>query len=69
MSKAIIHVGGMSCTHCKMAVENALTALAGVSSVEVDLKKKTASVSYDETACGKDAFQAAIEEAGFTVTD
>jgi len=69
MSKAIINVEGMSCGHCKKAVETALAALAGVSSVEVDLQKKTASVSYDEAACGKDAMKAAIEEAGYTVTD
>ena len=69
MSKAIIRVEGMSCTHCKMAVEKAIAAVAGVSSVEVDLKKKTASVSYDEAACGKDALRAAIEDAGFTAGD
>jgi copper chaperone len=66
MSKVIIHVEGMSCNHCKMAVEKSLSALAGVSQVEVDLKKKTASVSYDETVCDKSALNAAIEDAGFT---
>jgi copper chaperone len=66
MSKVVIEVGGMSCNHCKMAVEGALKALAGVSSVEVDLKKKTAQVSYDEAQCGLPAMKSAIEELGYT---
>jgi copper chaperone len=67
MSKVEIKVDGMSCNHCKMAVEGALKALAGVSSVEVDLKKKTAQVSYDEASCGLPAMKSAIEDLGYTV--
>ena len=38
----------MSCGHCKAAVTRAVSALKGVSSVEVDLEKKTVAVYYDE---------------------
>jgi copper chaperone len=69
MSKLVIGVDGMSCNHCKMAVENALKGLAGISSVEVDLKKKTACVSYDEAKCGLSAMKAAIEDQGYSVRD
>ena len=66
MSKVVIQVEGMSCNHCKMAVENALRGLEGVDSVAVDLKKKTASVVYDEARCGVPAMKAAIQDEGFT---
>ena len=66
MSKVIIQVGGMSCNHCKLAVEKALRGISGVDSVEVDLKKKTAMVVYDESRCGVPAMKAAITEEGFT---
>ncbi|MDR3201364.1 MAG: copper chaperone CopZ [Spirochaetales bacterium] len=68
MSKVVINVEGMSCNHCKMAVETALKSLAGVDSVEVDLKKKTASVSYDEAKCGVPAMKDAIEDQGYTAS-
>jgi copper chaperone len=67
MSKLVIEVDGMSCNHCKMAVEGGLKALAGVSSVEVDLKKKTAQVSYAEAKCGLPQMKAVIEDLGYTV--
>jgi copper chaperone CopZ len=50
-----------------MAVEDALKSLAGVSSVEVNLKKKTASVSYDESKCGLPAMKGVIEKLGYIV--
>jgi copper chaperone len=68
MSKLIIGIEGMSCNHCKMAVESALKSLAGVSSVEVNLKKKTASVQYDESKCGLPLMKGAIEEMGYIVS-
>ena len=66
MSKVVIQVEGMSCNHCKMAVENALRGLPGVDSAAVDLKKKTASVVYDEARCGVPAMKAALEEEGYS---
>jgi copper ion binding protein len=68
MSKVIFEVDGMACSHCKMTVENALKALAGVDSVEVNLKKKTASVSFNESLCAIETMKAAIEAHGYAVT-
>ncbi|MDR1932508.1 MAG: copper chaperone CopZ [Spirochaetales bacterium] len=67
MSKLVLAVEGMSCNHCKMAVETALKSLAGVDTATVDLKNKTASVSYDESKCGLPAMKEAIETQGYTV--
>ena len=38
MTNQVIQVDGMSCEHCKSAVENALTALSGVDQAEVNLE-------------------------------
>ena len=40
-------IDGMACIHCKNRVEKELSALPGVTSVTVDLDKKTASVEGD----------------------
>ncbi len=40
--KKVMKIEGMSCNHCKMRVENALSALDGVEKVEVNLELKQA---------------------------
>lgn len=60
----VLKVEGMSCNHCKMAVEKAVKAVAGVESVQVNLDKKEVVVngSADRSQVAK-----AIEEAGYEV--
>jgi copper chaperone len=67
MTTEVIKVEGMTCGHCKMAVERALSSLKGVSSAEVDLSNNTVSVRYDETNVGRDQFAEAIEAEGYSV--
>lgn len=67
MTKTILPVEGMSCNHCKMTVEKALKAVAGVSRADVDLSKKTASINYDEAVCSLDKLTQAVVEAGYEV--
>ena len=65
MKTRTIEVKGMSCNHCVQSVTKALSALAGVADVKVDLTFGTA--TYTEAAEGTDAaVKAAIENAGFT---
>lgn len=61
-----ISISGMNCNHCKAAVEGALSELAGVSSVSVDLEGGKAVIACDNVA--DDAIRAAIDDAGFDVT-
>ncbi|OGQ96084.1 MAG: mercury transporter [Deltaproteobacteria bacterium RIFOXYD12_FULL_57_12] len=42
-----INVKGMSCQHCVASVTKALTAIAGISNVKIDLA--TGKVTYDQT--------------------
>jgi copper chaperone len=64
--KKHLSVEGMSCKHCVMHVKTALEGVAGVSSAEVDLESKSATVSGE----GLDdaALKAAVAEAGYSVT-
>jgi copper chaperone len=57
-------VPGISCDHCKAAIEGEVGKLEGVTSVEVDVDAR--SVSVDGTA-PDDAIHAAIDDAGYEV--
>ena len=67
MSGKIINVEGMSCEHCRMAVTKAVSALEGVSTVEVSLENKTVSVEFEEDRLPLDAVKQAIEGQGYDV--
>lgn len=65
MEKAVLHVEGMSCNHCKMTVERALQDI-GVKAV-VDLQKKTVALEFDAAAIKLEQVVNEIEEQGYTV--
>ena len=65
--KKIIHIEGMCCEHCAKRVENALSAVSGVVSADVKLKKKTAVVRSREEIDDAESSKV-ISEAGYTVT-
>ena len=67
ITKESFTVEGMSCNHCKMAVEKEVKTLSGMVSAVVDLPAKTLSVEYDADKTGPAAIRGAVEEAGFTV--
>ncbi|HML36878.1 MAG TPA: copper chaperone CopZ [Bacillota bacterium] len=67
MSKVTLNVEGMSCQHCVKAVTQAVTALDGVSSVDVSLEEKTVAVDYDADQVSLDSIKEAIEEEGYDV--
>ena len=62
-----IKVNGMTCGHCKKAVESALNKLNGVSLVEVHLDKGEVKVEFDESKSTLNHLQDAIEEQGYDV--
>ena len=62
-----LEVEGMSCGHCKAAVEEELGKLSGVESSNVDFKKGVVEVRYDEDRVTTEDLQGAIEEAGYSV--
>lgn len=63
-----ISVPGISCGHCKRAIEGALADVAGVAAAEVDVESRTVAVAADDAAALAAAV-AAIEDAGYDVPD
>lgn len=61
MSRTIT-VEGMSCEHCEQTVEEALSGVGGVESVDVDREAESATVEGD---ADEDELVAAVEDAGY----
>jgi copper chaperone len=61
--KKTLSIEGMSCDHCVNRVKNALSEVAGVSSVEVDLAKKSAVV--EGSGLDDESLKEAVAEAGY----
>lgn len=59
-------VPGVSCEHCRTAITEEVSRVAGVESVVVDLDRKMVSVEGREVDDA--AVRAAIDEAGYDVT-
>lgn len=66
-AKSVFTVEGMSCQHCVNRVMEAVHSLKGTSAV-VNLKKGIVTISM-ETPMDTSLIKAAIEKAGYTVTD
>jgi len=65
----VLKVEGMTCNHCKAAVENAVRQLSGVLAAEVDLSRKTVTVQYEPDRVSVEQMKQAIEEEGYDVVD
>ncbi|KJR96046.1 MAG: copper chaperone CopZ [Peptococcaceae bacterium BRH_c4a] len=69
ITEETLKVRGMSCNHCKMAVEKALKNLPGVSGAEVDLAAATVKVTYDPGSTDREKITGAIDRAGYAVVE
>lgn len=69
MSKqtSILHVDGMSCSHCENAVKKAVGSLPGVEKVTVDLPGKTVTVEYEDGKVTLREMEDAITDQGYDV--
>ncbi len=65
---ATIKIRGMSCQHCVMAVTKALTGIAGIKDVRVDLEKGQATFT-EEKPVDRALIRERIAKAGFDVVD
>ena len=63
MTEKTYRVAGMTCGHCKAAVNEEVSAVAGVSDVDVDLETKLVVVRGEDLHDA--AIRAAIDEAGY----
>ena len=60
----VLEVSGMTCGHCVSAITSAVSALPGVTGVDVDLEAGSVRVEGTPAAA---AVTAAIEDAGYDV--
>jgi len=65
--RKIIGIEGMHCERCADKIDKALEELSDVERVRVDLKKKTATVFYDNDVDSL-LLQKVIEDLGYSVT-
>ena len=65
MTTLVYSVPGVSCAHCKQAIEGEVSQVQGVASVEVDLDAKTVTISGEPL--DEAALVGAIDEAGYEV--
>ncbi|WP_114166402.1 copper chaperone CopZ [Exiguobacterium sp. TNDT2] len=66
MNETTLKVEGMTCNHCKAAVEGALTELEGVESAIVSLQDHRVDVIHNDNISVKTMIEA-IEEQGYDV--
>ncbi|MCX6143267.1 MAG: heavy-metal-associated domain-containing protein [Ignavibacteriales bacterium] len=67
--KTTIKVPTIVCGSCVTTVTNALKKVDGVKTAKVDLKKKTATVTYASTKATVDKLEKAIADAGYDAND
>lgn len=66
--KKEIRIEGMSCMHCKMRVEKALSSLDGASGVEVNLAEGKAYAEFSSDVSDA-VITEAIDDAGYDVLE
>ena len=67
MAKTVLHVPDISCEHCERTVKEALTPIAGVQTVAVDIPAKRVTVDYDAGKVTVDRMKEALQEEDYPV--
>lgn len=66
-SQVTLSVPDISCGHCQQTVNGALTSVAGVKSVAVDIASRQVQVEYDPAQVDVDRMSAILAEADYPV--
>lgn len=69
MTTNTLTVPEIHCGHCKTSIEEAVSALGGVESVEVEVEPRAVNLRYDESTVNMEDIKAAIEAVGYEVPD
>ena len=65
MKTQCFDISGMSCAACSARVDKCVSALNGISSVNVNLLKNNMTVEYDEAVLGSEDIISAVEKSGY----
>lgn len=63
----VFMIEGMMCSNCEKRVNNAVTALDGVSECKASASENHATVVFDSSKVSEDQIKEAIEEIGYDV--
>ena len=64
--KVVFHVDGLHCQNCVKKVKENISFEKGVKALEVDLEKKTVTITYDPAKTNEATLRKAIEKLGYT---
>jgi copper chaperone len=67
MAETVLSVPDISCEHCERTITNALTPVAGIREVRVDIPGRQVHVAYDDTAVDVDRMKAILQEEEYPV--
>jgi copper chaperone len=67
MATTVLNVPDISCEHCERTITNALTPVAGVQRVNVDIPAKQVHVDYDDAKVTIDAIKEVLQEEDYPV--
>src|SRR4051794_18924633 len=65
----VLPVAGMTCASCVRRIEKALKKVDGVQQASVNLATEKAHVVFDPAQTGVEQMRAAVEKAGYSVTE
>ena len=68
MTTTILSVPDISCEHCERTITEALSPVAGVRAVRVDIPAKQVRVDYDETAVDVERMKSILAEEDYPVS-
>lgn len=67
MTKMVLTVPDISCSHCERAITKALEPVEGIESVKVDIPAHLVSVEYDEARVSLDRIKEVLLEEDYPV--
>ncbi|HEY0581434.1 MAG TPA: heavy-metal-associated domain-containing protein [Chloroflexota bacterium] len=67
MATTVLNVPDISCEHCERTITGALTPVAGVRSVNVDIPARQVRVDYDESVVDVNKMKDVLEEEDYPV--
>jgi copper chaperone len=68
MAKVTLSVPDIDCEHCEHAITSALTPVAGVRSVQVDIPTKRVQLDFDDSQLSIDQVKAILQEEDYPVS-
>jgi copper chaperone len=68
MATTVLNVPDISCEHCERTITNALTPIAGVRTVNVDIPGRQVRVDYDESQVNVDRMKDVLQEEDYPVS-